>query len=186
MNIKRKPKSASVKKSKSKSKQKSPKANKSKKTVKRTKSKSSRKQRSQTKPTLATMNSYHDELMQAINSREVQSEPTGSPPTNSKPTILLVHAEWCGHCKALMPAWNEMMSTVQSDDNLSNKISIRSIETEQLPGALDDINSELNVDGKVVVAGYPTMGEIHDGKFMPYNGERDTNSLITWVKTVAN
>lgn len=147
--------------------------------------KSSQKKSSQKKPTPAAMNSYHDDLMQVINARIGQPEPTATTPTDSKPVIMLVHAEWCGHCQSLMPAWDDMEKQVRDDNYLNDNVIIRKIESSELPLAIDNINNELNDDGKVVVGGYPTMGEIYDKKFMPYGGDRDVDSLMNWVKRVA-
>ena len=155
------------------------------KTKKKSQSKGSQKKRSQKKPTPAAMKSYHDDLMQVINSRMSQPEAAATAPTDSKPVILLVHAEWCGHCQALMPAWDEMEKQVHADNHLNDSIIIRKIESSELPLAIDNINNDLNDNGKVVVGGYPTMGEIYDKKFMPYGGDRDVDSLMNWVKRVA-
>ena len=156
------------------------------KTKKKTQSKGSQKKRSPKKPTPTAMKSYHDDLMQVINSRMSQPEATAATaPTDSKPVILLVHAEWCGHCQSLMPAWDEMEKQVHADNHLNDSIIIRKIESSELPLAIDNINNDLNDNGKVVVGGYPTMGEIYDKKFMPYGGDRDVDSLMNWVKRVA-
>jgi|LauGreDrversion4_2_1035121.scaffolds.fasta_scaffold40472_2 thiol-disulfide isomerase/thioredoxin len=125
------------------------------------------------RPTLETMHSNHDNLMHAI-------KPI------SKPIILLIHANWCGHCQRLMPAWDAMQHKITADPNVNNRIEIRRIESEELPHKMDEINADLYDNGKVVVDGYPTIGEIHDKHFTPYNGERDPDSLIMWVKTVAS
>ena len=148
--------------------------------------KTTQKKTTQKKPTLAAMNSFHDDLMQVINARIDQPEQAAAAsPTDSKPVILLVHAEWCGHCQALMPAWDEMEKQVHDDNYLNDKVIIRKIESSELPLAIDNINNELNDDGKVVVRGYPTMGNIDNKNFMPYGGNRDADSLMNWVKRVA-
>ena len=150
------------------------------------KKKRSQKKPTQKKPTPAAMNSYHDDLMQIINARIDQPEQAATAsPTESKPVILLVHAEWCGHCQSLMPAWDEMEKQVHDDNYLNDKVIIRKIESSELPLAIDNINNELNDDGKVVVGVYPTMGEIDNKYFMPYGGNRDADSLMNWVKRVA-
>ena len=178
MNTKRQTKRGGTKKQKTSQ-------DKNSKTKKKSQSKGSQKKRSQKKPTPAAMKSYHDDLMQVINARIGQPEAAATAPIDSKPVILLVHAEWCGHCQSLMPAWDEMEKRVHADNHLNDSIIIRKIESSELPLAIDNINNDLNDNGKVVVGGYPTMGEIYDKNFMPYGGDRDVDSLMNWVKRVA-
>lgn len=80
-------------------------------------------------------------------------------------TLILIKADWCGHCKAFKPIW------------------------EQLPSHLDNINfklldSENNKDiiQKYNIKGYPSIFlEIGD-KRIEYNGKRDLESIKEFVE----
>jgi protein disulfide-isomerase A1 len=104
---------------------------------------------------------------------------------SDKPAIILIHADWCGHCQRLMPAWDQMNAEIAKDATLANKIVFHKIESNELPVKLDDINALLPEEGKVVVQGYPTMGDVRNKRFTMYAGDRDPESLMRWVKTVA-
>lgn len=156
-----------------------------KKTAKKTAKKQSRSKKTvlpKSAPTLENMNSYHDELMRIISAERPAEE---SMAASDKPAIILIHADWCGHCQRLMPAWDQMNAEIAKDAALANKIVFHKIESNELPVKLDDINALLPEDGKVVVQGYPTMGDVRNKRFTMYAGERDPESLMRWVKTVA-
>ena len=153
---------------------------------KSTAKKSSAKKSSQTKDMVVSpprrMTSYHDELINIISAKSPEPESMGA---SDKPAIILIHADWCGHCQRLMPAWDQMNDEIAKDAALANKIVFHKIESNDLPGKLDAINALLPEEGKVVVQGYPTMGDVRNKRFTMYAGERDPESLMRWVKTVA-
>jgi hypothetical protein len=78
-----------------------------------------------------------------------------------------------------------MNTEIEKDQNLANKLIVHKIESNDLPTKLDEINSLLPADGKVVVQGFPTMGDVRNKRFTAYEGERDPESLIRWAKMVA-
>lgn len=78
---------------------------------------------------------------------------------NSEPTIVLFKADWCGHCKKLIPTWNTFKNDYDNKDN----ISIITID--------NDDNQELVK--KHNVNGFPTI------KFCP-NGVSSTENTITY------
>jgi thiol-disulfide isomerase/thioredoxin len=83
-------------------------------------------------------------------------------PLGNGPSFTLYYWNSCGHCKAMMPAWNSLGSSVIG-------VTIRKVERAF-------INNEYNVNG------FPTI-VFRDGKggVEEYRGGRDRNSLIDFL-----
>lgn len=99
----------------------------------------------------------------------------------AKPVILLIHAEWCGHCRNLMPQWNEM------SEKLHDQITIKKIESSDLDHELNELDRDGIIDTndmKQNVIGYPTIGSINNKTFTPYQGGRSTDELVAWADSV--
>lgn len=100
---------------------------------------------------------------------------------HTKPVILLIHAEWCGHCRNLMPQWNEM------SEKLRDQITIKKIESSDLDRELNELDKDGIIDTndmKQNVIGYPTIGSINNKTFTPYQGGRSTDELVAWADSV--
>jgi thiol-disulfide isomerase/thioredoxin len=175
------------KKSKAKQNPKKSKSKKSNKTIKKSKSKKE-------KPQNISMFELHTKLMQHLSElkkRESFEPEITKPEINTvkvldkktqQPVLVLIHAEWCGHCKALMPQWNDMKRQLLKDNSYTSE-NIKEIESEELY-KLDDINRDYIEDGNNIYAdGYPTMGKIQNGSFVRYQGGRSTPELIQWAKS---
>lgn len=94
---------------------------------------------------------------------------------NNKIAIVLIYADWCGHCQALRPVWNKFINTLNKDKY--NIIEINSNEQEQ---GINKIKSEYKVDD-IPIVGFPTIGHIYKNRFYSYNGGRDLENLKLWV-----
>ena len=96
-----------------------------------------------------------------------------------KPKLVLIYANWCGHCQAMKPNWEQMKTNLLERDMYSPEdiIEIESGDQEQ---KLPELNNSLQ-GPKIEIVGYPTMGKIEDGGFNRYEGGRDTESLMNWA-----
>ena len=97
---------------------------------------------------------------------------------DEKNIIVLVYADWCGHCQALKPEWEKMEEAMKGDE----RCEIVKIESEDKSG-LENLNSRLDGE-RIDVSGYPTILSI-DGqtrKHHMYNGGRSADALIAWAK----
>ena len=99
---------------------------------------------------------------------------------NNKIPIILVYADWCGHCNALRPIWNKFIKTLNKD-----KYNIIEINSDEQQTGIDKIKNDYNVDD-IRVEGYPTIGHIYQNNFYSYNGERNLDKLKSWVANMKN
>lgn len=95
-------------------------------------------------------------------------------------TIIVgkIHADWCGHCKNLIPSWKE----------IENKVKNKNIKVVDFE-ASRQLNELIEFQNKYPVAvqqGYPTLFRIVDSEntqpnIRYYTGNRDTRALINWA-----
>lgn len=83
-------------------------------------------------------------------------------------TFIKFFAPWCGHCRNLLPAWNDLGQKFLSNSNV--KI------------AKVDCTSQENLCSKHKVDGYPTLLLFKNGKrLVEYKGNRELASLHSFV-----
>lgn len=103
---------------------------------------------------------------------------TVKPLPEPEDTVVLIYANWCPHCQAMKPEWNELKnqlgSTVETieieESDFDKDMKLQNIENQKLNGE------------KIEVYGYPTMFKIHNGHADYYGGNRTATEMYTWVK----
>lgn len=85
-----------------------------------------------------------------------------------KVMLVLVFAEWCGHCQQLKPTWNEMKEEILLKQ--PDEFEFKEIEDIHQPTQLEELKRQLlNTDETIEVNGYPSIGGIKNGKYYSYN-----------------
>jgi len=86
------------------------------------------------------------------------------------PGILLIYADWCGHCHRFLPVFNELSNT------LGPNFVCAAIESEHISQAL---HKQLNFQG------YPTIKFFdQNGKIVgEYKGERNKKNILDYICT---
>ena len=87
---------------------------------------------------------------------------------NDKLTIYLFKASWCGHCKNFRSTWNSVANHFSGNVNFITYDS--------------DTNTKPVKEWKI--SGFPTIIMRNGQSAREYNGDRDLDSLINYIKSI--
>ena len=93
-------------------------------------------------------------------------------------TIGLIHASWCGHCKALQPEWKRMKRGLHGTN--CNYLEIEDSDPHK-DRKIAHVNSRLKGE-KLAINGYPTVFKVRGGNLEYYQGERTAQAMQQWFK----
>ena len=94
--------------------------------------------------------------------------------------IGLIYANWCHHCQALKPVWEEMKKDIMN--NYKGKFSIVEIEAGQPDKSEQLAKLEQMLDGqKIEASGYPTIVKLAGGRADYYSGNRELQDMKQWA-----
>ncbi|EXX78145.1 protein disulfide isomerase PDI1 [Rhizophagus irregularis DAOM 197198w] len=84
--------------------------------------------------------------------------------------LIEFFAPWCGHCKALAPEYEEAATALKAENIKLAKV---------------DCTAETELCAEHEIKGYPTLKVFKDGKASEYNGGREANLIISYMKKQA-
>jgi protein disulfide-isomerase-like protein len=88
--------------------------------------------------------------------------------TFGKTVFLKFFTPWCGHCKAMKPAWDKMMTKYENSEDV-------------LIADVDCIGNGKMLCSKVGVQGFPTIKYGNPEHLDDYTGSRDLKALESFV-----
>lgn len=83
--------------------------------------------------------------------------------------LIVSDAPWCGHCKALAPKYVEAAKKLKEE---GSPIKLAKV----------DATVETEIATKYGVKGYPTIKYFKKQMVMEFNGQRETDEIISWCK----
>jgi thioredoxin domain-containing protein 5 len=89
----------------------------------------------------------------------------------SDPTFVMFYAPWCGHCKSLKPTWAELAALPAEERG------------DVLFAKADCTGPAYSTCKQFGVKGYPTLYLVHGSDRAPYQGGRDSESLVAAART---
>jgi len=90
---------------------------------------------------------------------------------NAEGILVEFYAPWCGHCKKLEPEWDKAAEQLHSDGI-------------KIPLSKVDATVESTLSNEVGVSGYPTIKWCVASKCADYDGPRQADGIVQWVKTM--
>ena len=106
-------------------------------------------------------------------------EPGASKPVSSQEAeVLFFYANWCPHCKAAKPHWNEVKNEYDGKTINGYTLKFTDIDcTEETPD-VKQATDEYEIEG------YPTIKLIKDGQVIDYDAKPTKDTLEKFITTV--
>jgi protein disulfide-isomerase A1 len=84
------------------------------------------------------------------------------------PTLILFHADWCGHCQHFMPTFDKFSGAINK-----SKLNIIKFNADKDKKYIDPFK----------IDGFPTLllNVPKNKQFITYNGDRSINDLLKFV-----
>ncbi|KAE9585752.1 hypothetical protein Lal_00010211 [Lupinus albus] len=86
---------------------------------------------------------------------------------NNRFVLVEFYAPWCGHCKALAPEYAEAATELKDKGVILAKV---------------DASEENELAQKYDIQGFPTLYFFIDGIHKLYNGHRNKDAIVSWIK----
>lgn len=103
--------------------------------------------------------------------------PAGS--TSSKEAeLMFFYADWCPHCKAAKPIWNDLKAEYESKTVNGYKVVFTEVDCSEETPEVEKLMNQYNVEG------YPTIKLIKDGQVIEYDAKPTKETLTKFLNTM--
>jgi thiol-disulfide isomerase/thioredoxin len=92
--------------------------------------------------------------------------------------LLFFYADWCPHCKAAKPIWNDLKSEYENKTINGYHIIFTEVDCSEETPEVDKMMNQYNVEG------YPTIKLLKDGQVIEYDAKPTKDTLTQFLNTV--
>jgi thiol-disulfide isomerase/thioredoxin len=112
------------------------------------------------------------------NNENVVAGSQGDSQVNNTAELLFFYADWCPHCKAAKPIWNELKSEYENKTINGYKIIFTEIDCTEESAEVEKLINQYSVEG------YPTIKLLKDGQIIDYDAKPTKETLTKFLNTV--
>ena len=92
--------------------------------------------------------------------------------------LLFFFADWCPHCKAAKPIWNELKTEYEHKTINGHQVVFTEIDCSNETADVEQMMNKYNVEG------YPTIKLLKDGQVIEYDAKPSKATLTQFLNTV--
>lgn len=98
--------------------------------------------------------------------------------SKSNAELLFFYADWCPHCKAAKPIWNELKTEYENKTINGYKVIFTEIDCSEETAEVEKLMNQYSIEG------YPTIKLLKDGQVIEYDAKPSKEMLNKFLNTV--
>jgi thiol-disulfide isomerase/thioredoxin len=103
--------------------------------------------------------------------------PAGSNSSNTA-ELMFFYADWCPHCKAAKPIWNDLKSEYENKTINGYRVIFTEVDCSEETAEVEKLMNQYNIEG------YPTIKLIKDGQVIEYDAKPSKETITKFLNTV--
>ena len=92
--------------------------------------------------------------------------------------LLFFFADWCPHCKAAKPIWNDLKTEYQNKTINGYQVIFTEVDCSEETAEVEKMMNQYNIEG------YPTIKLLKDGQIIEYDAKPSKATLTQFLNTV--
>lgn len=92
--------------------------------------------------------------------------------------LLFFFADWCPHCKAAKPIWNDLKAEYENKTINGYQVVFTEVDCSTETAEVDKMMNKYNIEG------YPTIKLLKDGQIIEYDAKPSKATLTQFLNTV--
>jgi len=97
---------------------------------------------------------------------------------SSSAELLFFFADWCPHCKAAKPIWNDLKSEYENKTINGYKVVFTEIDCSTETAETEEMMNKYKIEG------FPTIKLLKDGQVVEYDAKPSKETLTQFLNTV--
>jgi thiol-disulfide isomerase/thioredoxin len=92
--------------------------------------------------------------------------------------LIFFYADWCPHCKAAKPIWNDLKTEYENKTINGYKVVFTEIDCTEETAEVEKLMNQYDIEG------YPTIKLLKDGQVIDYDAKPSRETLTKFLNTV--